>query len=293
MPSTLSRCEHDGDILGRIHVGDCVSLMERFAGQVYADLIIADPPYNIGYDYDDYRDRLADDAYLQWSELWIRAAAKLLAPSGALWIAISDEYAAELKCIAHRKVGLHLRNWVVWYYTFGVHCERKFSRSHTHLLYFVNDPRNFKFNVDAIRVPSARLSVYRDKRANPDGRVPDNTWILRPQDAPFCFQPTEDTWHIPRVCGTFRERAGFIKCQLPEALLSRIILACTDEGDIVFDPFAGSGSTLVVAKKLGRRYLGCELSPRYAELATKRLEATTAANSGFSLWLTQTGAGGG
>jgi site-specific DNA-methyltransferase (adenine-specific) len=292
MTNVMGRAELAGGILGRIHVGDCVSLMERFAGQVYADMIIADPPYNIGYEYDVYQDKKADDDYLQWSELWIRLAAEMLAPGGALWIAIGDEYAAELKCIAHRKVGLHLRNWVIWYYTFGVHCERKFSRSHTHLLYFVKDLRHYKFNADAIRVPSARLSVYRDKRANLNGRVPDNTWILRPQDAPFCFQPSEDTWHIPRVCGTFRERAGFIKCQLPEALLSRIILACSDEGDVVFDPFAGSGSTLVVAKKLGRRFFGCELSQRYAELATQRLQATILADSGLWPGLAQTAAGG-
>ena len=101
----------------------------------------------------------------------------------------------------------------------------------------------------------------RDRRANPAGRLPDDTWILRPQDLPDGFRPDEDTWYFPRVCGTFKERAGWHGCQMPEQLLGRIIRACSNEGELVLDPFAGSGTTLAVAKKLGRRFLGFELRP--------------------------------
>jgi site-specific DNA-methyltransferase (adenine-specific) len=235
------------------------------------DLIIADPPYNIGYEYDLYDDNRPDQEYLDWTYRWIHAAARLLKPDGAFWIAIGDEYAAEVKWIAQRQVGLHLRNWVIWYYTFGVLCRDKFSRSHTHLLYFVKDPNKYKFRSDRIRVPSARRLVYRDARTHPAGRVPDNTWILRPQDVPWSFTELEDTWYFARVAGTFKERARFVQCQLPEKLLGRIILACTDPQDLVFDPFVGSGSSLVVAKKLGRRWLGCELSPHYTRWAEQRI----------------------
>lgn len=260
--------------LGSIYVGDCIQFMERHIKDLAVDLIIADPPYNIGYEYDIYNDNRPDREYLDWTYRWINAAVKLLKPDGSLWIAIGDEYVAEVKWIAQRQVGLHLRNWVVWYYTFGVQCRDKFSRSHTHLLYFVKDPSHYKFRAERIRVPSARRLVYNDARTHPAGRVPDNTWILRPQDIPQSLTPLEDTWYFARIAGTFKERARFVQCQLPEKLLARIILACSDPGDLVFDPFVGSGSTLMVAKKLARRYLGCELSPNYARWAEKRLELT-------------------
>jgi site-specific DNA-methyltransferase (adenine-specific) len=171
--------------------------------------------------------------------------------------------------------GLSCRNWVIWYYTFGVNCTRKFSRSHAHLLYFVKDPGAFTFNADdpSIRVPSARQLVYGDKRANPRGRLPDDTWVLRPQDIPESFGGDEDTWYFPRVNGTFKERAGWHGCQMPEQLLGRIVRACSNVGDVVLDPFAGSGTTLAVAKKLDRRFLGFELSEDYALRAGDRLEA--------------------
>src|SRR5204862_5219569 len=133
--------------------------------------------------------------------------------------------------------------------------------------------KNFTFNDLSIRVPSARQLVYFDNRADPKGRVPDDTWILRPQDVPDGFDPQGDTWYVPRVCGTFKERAGWHGCQMPEQLLGRIIRACSNEGELVLDPFTGSGTTLVVAKKLGRRYLGFELSPDYAAQAQARLDA--------------------
>ncbi|MEK6676971.1 MAG: site-specific DNA-methyltransferase [Planctomycetota bacterium] len=252
--------------------GDCVSQMAKMdAGSV--DLCFADPPFNIGYAYDQYDDRRSVEDYLGWSKKWIGEVIRVLKPNGAFWLAIGDEYAAELKVLATRELGLTCRSWVVWYYTFGVHCNAKFTRSHAHLFHFVRDPKSFTFNDMAIRVPSARQLVYADKRANPKGRVPDDTWILRPQDVPEGFSADSDTWYFPRVCGTFKERAGFHGCQMPEQLLGRIIRACSNEGDLVLDPFAGSGTTLAVGKKLGRQYIGFDVSEEYVEQVTRRLEA--------------------
>ena len=251
--------------------GDCLDLLARIpAGSVH--LAFADPPFNIGYEYDAYDDRLSAEAYLDWSRRWIGAVTRVLRPDGTFWLAIGDEYAAELKVIATRELGLACRSWVVWYYTFGVNCKQKFSRSHAHLFHFVRDPSTFTFNVDSIRVPSARELVYGDKRANPTGRLPDDTWILRPQDLPDGFTAGEDTWYFPRICGTFKERSGWHGCQMPEQLLGRIIRASSREGETVLDPFAGSGTTLAVAKKLGRRFLGMELSDDYADKIVTRLD---------------------
>ncbi len=237
------------------------------------DLVFADPPFNIGYDYDVYEDRLKADEYLAWSEQWMGEVVRVLKPSGTFWLAIGDEFAAELKVLMQRQLNLTCRSWVVWYYTFGVNCKYKFSRSHAHLFHMVKDSKNCTFNTDAIRVPSARQLVYGDTRANPKGRLPDDTWILRPQDTPESFQADENTWYFPRVCGTFKERAGWHGCQMPEQLLGRIIRSCSNEGEAVLDPFGGSGTTLAVAKKLGRRFLGFEMSPEYADRIEKRLKS--------------------
>ncbi len=288
---------------GRVNTiirGDCIAGLGRLpAGSV--DLAFADPPFNIGYDYDVYHDKLEEDRYLAWSRDWIGAVYRALKPDGTFWLAIGDEYAAQLK-LESQKIGFACRSWVVWYYTFGVNCKYKFTRSHAHLFYFVKDAEKFTFRGEKFdnRVRSARQLVYNDNRANPKGRLPDDTWIirpagtaggltadegawtqedaedtwsLRPQDLAECFTPKEDTWYFPRVAGTFKERAGFHGCQMPEQLLGRVISVCSNEGDLVLDPFSGSATTLAVAKKLGRRYLGFEISQDYVERGKERLAA--------------------
>ncbi|HEY5315384.1 MAG TPA: DNA methyltransferase [Pirellulales bacterium] len=253
--------------------GDCIEQMRAMpAGSI--DLVFADPPFNIGYDYDVYDDKQEHREYLAWSRKWISAVHGALKPSGTFWLAIGDEYAAELK-IASQEIGFQLRSWVIWYYTFGVNCKSKFSRSHAHLFYFVKDPKQFTFRSGELenRIPSARQLVYADGRANPTGRLPDDTWVLRPQDLADCFTTAEDTWYFPRVAGTFKERAGFHGCQMPEQLLGRIIRLCSHEGELVLDPFSGSATTVAVAKKLGRRWLAFDLSDEYAQRGRARLDA--------------------
>ena len=264
-----------GVALNTVHQGDCIELLTKLQPGTI-DLAFADPPFNIGYEYDVYDDRRAAEDYLDWSKKWIAGVYRALKPEGAFWLAIGDEFAAELKLIAQKDVGFHCRSWVIWYYTFGVNCKNKFTRSHAHLFHFVKDPKKFTFNADdpAIRVPSARQLVYADARANPNGRLPDDTWILRPQDLPEGFSADSDVWFFSRVAGTFKERAGFHGCQMPERLLARIICACSTPGEIVLDPFAGSASTLIAAKKLGRECLGFELSKDYAQKSRDRLSQT-------------------
>lgn len=261
--------------LGHIHHQDCIAGMNALAaGSV--DLVFADPPFNIGYDYDVYHDKKEDTQYLDWSKNWISAVHRVLKPDGTFWLAIGDEYAAELKVLS-QQLGFTMRSWVIWYYTFGVNCKHKFSRSHAHLFHFIKDPKHFTFRDKELenRVPSARQLVYNDSRGNPDGRLPDDTWILRPQDVASTFAPDDDTWYYPRVAGTFKERAGFHGCQMPEQLLARIIRVCSHEKEIVLDPFSGSATTLVVAKKLGRQFIGFDISDDYVTRGMNRLAKTT------------------
>jgi site-specific DNA-methyltransferase (adenine-specific) len=236
---------------------DCIKwLNEQPEG--FADLVFADPPFNIGYQYDVYEDKMAYQEYYDWTEKWMAGCVRALKPTGTFWIAIGDEYAAEIRMLG-RKLGLTLRNWVIWHYTFGQNTKRKFCRSHTHLFYFVKNPKDFFFNEEAVRVFSDRQLVYRDKRANKTGKLPDDVWS-----------------EFPRVCGTFEEREGWHPCQMPETILARIIRSTSTSGSMVVDPFAGSGTTLVVAKKLSRHYIGIELSEHYVTNIRKRLDNTKA-----------------
>ncbi len=255
----------DHDVL----TGDCLRILaEQPAASV--DLAFADPPFNIGYEYDLYDDRRAREDYLEWTERWLAAVKRVLKPTGSFFVAIGDEYAAEHK-VRLDALGFTMRNWIVWHYTFGVNCKKKFNRSHAHIFYYVADPNRFTFNPEPVRVPSARMTTYADRRANPVGKLPDDTWVLRPQESDAHFQTDADTWYVPRVCGTFKER-GEHPCQMPEAVLERIIQVASNPGDLVLDPFAGSGTTLAAAKKLGRRCLGIELSEEYADGVRRRLQ---------------------
>lgn len=231
---------------------DCVDGMRKLPASV-ADLVFADPPFNVGFGYDDYDDSRSEGDYLGWCRRWIGQVRRVLKPTGVFWLASGDKYAAELKIVS-QETGFVCRDWVVWHYTFGLHCSKSFSRSHTHLFHFVKNPKRFTFNADAIREPSKRQTVYNDPRANPKGRLPD------------------DVWSIPRLCGTHRERRGFHPCQMPESVLRRIVTVSSNPGELVLDPFSGSGTTLAVAKRLGRRFLGFERSVDYCQGIQVRLE---------------------
>jgi len=239
------------EILNKIITGDCIETLGKVA-EPFTDLIFADPPFNIGYKYDKYHDKVERNNYIAWTKDWMATCKKVLKPHGSFYIAIGDDYAANVKIIAD-ELGLFMRNWIIWHYTFGQQTKDKFARSHTHIFYFVNDSKNFTFNDFAVRVPSDRQLIYADKRANPAGKIPD------------------DVWDDPRVCGTFKERTGWHPCQMPEQLLMRIIAASSNAGDCVLDPFVGSGTTAAAASKLRRNYVGIEISADYAKKANQRL----------------------
>jgi site-specific DNA-methyltransferase (adenine-specific) len=259
----------------QILTGETVATLNGLPPE-WADLVFSDPPYNIGYKYDKYHDAREDDDYVSFTHAWVDACVRATKKTGSLYLMIGDEYAAELRMHLkrHERQGnVALRNWIVWHYTFGQNCKAKFNRSHVHIFYCVRDVKNFTFNADAIRVPSARQTTYADKRANATGKLPDDTWVLRPQETEGYFRAEEDTWYLSRLCGTFNERVDWHPCQIPQALLRRIITASSRPGDVVLDPFSGSGTTALAAKTLGRHYLGVELSPGYAEKSRERLAA--------------------
>ncbi len=239
------------DMLNKIICGDCIEILKGI-DEPFADLIFADPPFNIGYKYDKYHDKKQREHYIDWTTQWMTACKKVLKPNGSFYIAIGDDYAANIKVIAD-ELGLIMRNWIIWHYTFGQQTKDKFARSHTHIFYFVQDKKNFTFNDYAVRVPSDRQLLYNDKRADSRGKMPN------------------DVWTYSRVCGTFKERTGWHPCQMPENLLKRILTVSSNIGDCVLDPFSGSGTTAATAKQSNRNYIGIDISETYVENARRRL----------------------
>lgn len=268
-----------------IECKDCIkgmkALREGDTG-VRPSLIFADPPFNIGYEYDKHDDNQDVKAYHEWCAEWLAEVYQLLHKHGTFWLAICDEHVSELDVMA-KGLGFHRRSWVVWYYTFGVACQKTFSRSHTHLLYYTKTKSRFTWTGDT-RVPSARQLVYNDKRANPKGKLPDNTWVLAPEDTQKAFVHEDgkwlDTWLASRICGTFHERVDGAANQMPQEIMERIVKACSKPGDLVLDPFGGTFSTGEAALRLDRDFHGFDISKNYCRKGKDRLKAVLAKAAG-------------
>jgi site-specific DNA-methyltransferase (adenine-specific) len=219
-----------------------------------ARLIFADPPYNIGIQYGaGHDDDLPRAEYLRWCREWIAMCYDALSDDGSLWLMINDEYAADFVAIARDQVGMHLRSWIKWYETFGVNCANNFNRTSRHILYFVVDTKEFVFNETAALRPSDRQTKYGDTRAQSSGKILD------------------DVWMIPRLTGTASERIPDVPTQLPIELVSRIVEIASEPGDLVVDPFNGSGTTGVATCRAHRKYVGIDISEQYIDIADKRL----------------------
>ena len=220
-----------------------------------ARLIFADPPYNIGIDYGSGKDGdlLPDEQYMQWVGEWMSLCWDCLTDDGSFWVMIADEYAAEY-CVALKSVGFTVRNWIKWYETFGVNCSNKFNRTSRHVFYCVKDPSAFCFNQEAVKRPSDRQTKYGDNRAVAGGKI----W--------------DDVWQIPRLTGTCSERIADFPTQLPLALVEPIVLCASMPGDLVVDPFNGSGTTGVASVRNGRKYVGIEKSETFIGFTEIRLK---------------------
>lgn len=251
------------DFENKILLGDCLEEMKEMpSGEI--DLIFTDPPYNIGIKYDTHNDKMKYEDYISWCKKWIEECIRLLKENGSIYIAINDEHAAEIVMIL-KKLGLTMRNWIIWHYTFGQATQKKFSRAHTHILYFTKDKSTFTFSADAVRIKSVRQEIG-DKRASPKGKLPDDVWENG-------ISEEDDVWKISRVAGTFKERVKGFPAQMPIKLLERVIKTSSNKGNIVFDPFCGSGTTPYVAKKLERKYISIEISQKYKKIAENRVNS--------------------
>jgi len=235
-----------------IYHGDCVAGMNALPAE-YADCIVADPPYRYGLDYGSgsFNDGMSDAAFLAFTHSWVSSAVRVLSPVGSLWILAPDEWLGET-IVYVKRLGLTVQNLVVWHESFGVQTTKKFARTKRTWVYATKHPSRRTFN--RVYVPSKRQTEYQDPRANPLGKTPDDVWT-----------------EFPRVCGTFAERVPNVPTQLPLAMVERIVTVSTNVGEMVIDPFSGSGTTAVACQRLNRRFKCYELSAEYVAIGNARL----------------------
>lgn len=240
--------------------GDCLKLMPDLPGGKFT-VIFADPPYNNGFKYDadpTHDDRSPRD-YIIWCKNWMAECSRLLKPNGSLFIMIDDNYSDNFG-MALREMKdppLYRRNTILWWERFAQHSKTNFTNTVRFIHYFTRSPKDFIWNADQILVPSDRETIYKDARRGLDGKVPDNVW------------------EFPRLVANDPRRVPYPICppQVHPDLLQRIIKVASNEGDTVFDPFAGNGGTLREALALGRNAFGIERSPLYAKQAREWIAA--------------------
>lgn len=251
---------------GEIWVGDSVRWLKLLPIES-VDLIFADPPYNIRKaEWDTFE---SQEAYIEWSLTWIAEAARVLKPAGTLYICGFSEVLADLRHPAS-KFFAGCR-WLVWYYMNKANLGGDWGRSHESILHF-RKSRDFTLNTDNIRIPygnhTLKYPVHPQAETSQYGGEQNKhkTWEPHPLGA-----KPKDVIEIPTTCNGMHEKTPH-PTQKPEELLRKFVLASSNVGDLVIDPFLGSGTTSVVAEQLGRRWQGCDLSSEYARWAADRIE---------------------
>ena len=235
-----------------------------------ADLLIAAPPYNLTKIFGKSTFKEMDfDAYKLWLDKWLAKTVRLLKDDASVYICADWKTSIAIPEIAGKY--FILQNRISWEREKGRGALNNWKNCLEDIWFFTKS-RNYKFNLDAVKVQRPVIAPYRDEAGRPkdwvdDGKgryrltAPSNVWT--DISIPFWSMP-ENTPH---------------PTQKPEKLIAKLILASSNAGDVVLDPFLGSGTTSVTAKKLGRHYIGIEREKEYAAIAEKRLEDANANRS--------------
>ena len=239
--------------------GDALDLLNAVVPNGTVNLIFADPPYNIGKQFGDFHDHWeSDEAYASWCTRWLDLCLNKLAPDGSMYVMASTQAMPFLDLYLRTRLSILSR--IVWTYdSSGVQAKKYFGSLYEPILHAVKDPERYTFNADAITV-EARTGAVRQLI---DYRKPTPT-RYNSKKVPG------NVWSFPRVRYRMDEYEEH-PSQKPEVLLERILLASSNPGDLVLDPFAGTFTTGAVAKRLGRRFIGIEREREYIKIGLRRL----------------------
>lgn len=248
-PRFLSEREHIPSLMPDLQLiqGNCTDELKKLKS-ASVDLIIADPPYNLGKDYGNGSDSLSVENYLAFTREWLQEAVRVLKPTGSIYVFMGFRFIARLYSILEDELGLQFNGWICWFYTQGMGKTRGFSPRHDDILFFSKSDK-FTFNLDDIRVPQK----YYRSRNNMRGANPGDVWEF--SHVHYC-QDSRTTHPT----------------QKPEGLMERMVLASSNPGELVVDPFAGSGTTVRVCQQLDRSCIGIELSIEYLDIIKSRLQ---------------------
>lgn len=227
--------------------GDALEELKKISTQSI-DLIVTDPPYNLKKNYGKCQDRFEFDEYIEFSKQWIAECYRVLKDNGSIYVFMGMRYISYIYEILERDFKFVFNGWITWYYTQGIGKTKGFSPRHDDILYFTKSSKEFTFNLDEIRVPQ---KFYRSVN-NMRGANPGNVWEFS---------------HM-HYCNVNRKQHP---TQKPEGLYERMILASSNKGDTVLDPFLGSGTLLRVCQQLDRNGIGIDNNPEYIKMAKDRL----------------------
>ena len=240
-----------------IHQEDCLLLMRRMPANS-VDMVFADPPFNLKKKYASYKDNLPFRKYMHWTENWIKESLRILKPTGSLFVYNIPRLLTHTAALLDERA--HFRHWIAWN-SHGRPLGKTMQPAHYGILFY-SKSEHVKFY--DVRAPHARCRSCKAYLKDYGGKE-----HLRHQ---FGYQ-ISDVWNdIHRVRHNVR-RIDAHPCQLPVPLIERMILMSTDEGDMVFEPFTGSGTGAVAAKQMGRNYIGAEIDAAYCAAARKKFRA--------------------
>jgi len=244
--------------INKVILGDAIEIMRQIPDNS-VDMTFADPPFNLGKKYNSYYDKKNIDEYIEWCKLWMKEMVRVTKSSGSIFVHNIPRWLTHFATFLNEIA--HFRHWIAWN-AMGAPLGKTLLPNHYGILWYTKQIKSYKFY--DIRGPHPRcrkcITILQDYGGKKDQIHP--------------FGPlVSDVWtDIHRI--RHKKRRDEHPCQLPIPLLERLILMTTDEGDVVLDPFVGTGTTAIAAKRLGRKYIAIDIDPNYVEITKKKLKPT-------------------
>jgi DNA modification methylase len=258
--------------------GDCLDNLKKIKKDS-VDLIFTDPPYNqnIKYVKKDFKDKKPKNEYLEWMKVRLKEMHRVLKEEGSFYLMNYPEWNARLIPFLEEELGMHLQRWIVWHYPTNIgHSSKNWTRSHRSIL-FLTKGKKYTFNKSEILQPYKNPTVGKIKDRIAKGHIGRGSYdtlnfndlyeILELQS-----KKQSDVIKSNLLKNVRKERKIWHSCQLPPELIEVFIKTSSNKGDVVLDPFAGSFTTSIAAKKLGRKSIGIELSKKYVRYGSSRLK---------------------